>query len=169
MKITPEIKEKIRQIKIVLSDVDGVLTDGGMYYTEQGIMLKRFFVQDGMGAVLLTRAGLKTGIITTDKTPIGKTRGERLQMDYVYTGIWDKDKSMLEVCEKERVTPEQIAFIGDDVNDLAILKLVGFSAAPADANPKIQAAVDYVCDRAGGKGCYREIADLILDVQAEDQ
>lgn len=160
-----EISSKLEKIKILLTDIDGVLTDGGMYYTEDGMVMKKFFVRDGMGTTLLHKAGLQTGIISTDVSPIAKTRAERLKMDFVYTGIWEKDKTLDEICAQAKVTIENVAFIGDDVNDLAILKKVGFAACPKDASDEVKKLAHYICKKKGGNGAYREVADLILKNQ----
>lgn len=157
-----EISSKLKKIKIVLSDIDGVLTDGGMYYTEDGMVMKKFFVKDGMGTTLLKKAGFLTGVISTDVSLINKTRSERLKMDFVYLGVWEKEKTLDEICTQTKLSPENVAFIGDDVNDLLILQKVGFAACPADAVDEVKKIVHYKCKKKGGKGAYREIADLIL-------
>ena len=157
-----EIASKLKKIKIVLSDIDGVLTDGGMYYTEDGMVMKKFFVKDGMGTTLLKKAGLLTGVISTDVSLINKTRAERLKMDFLYLGVWGKDKTLDEICEQTKLSPENIAFIGDDVNDLQILQKVGFAACPVDAVDEVKKIVHYKCKNKGGKGAYREVVDLIL-------
>lgn len=156
------LEQKLKSIKIFLTDVDGVLTDGGMYYTTDGLHMKKFYVRDGMGSGLLKKAGILTGLISSDKSTIGQVRAERLQFDYIYIGLWEKPAALEEICTKAGVTYNEVAFIGDDVNDLEILKLVGFSAAPADADAQVRSIVDYVCKNKGGEGAYREVADLIL-------
>ena len=156
------LKKKLKKIKLFLTDVDGVLTDGSLYYTNDGLVMKKFQVKDGMGTRLLRDAGIKTGLISTDTSEFMKLRGERLKMDFVEIGSWDKDKIMFEICEKLSIKPENVGFIGDDINDLEILKKVGFSACPNDAVEKIKKVSDYVCTNKGGEGAYREVADLIL-------
>lgn len=162
--ITSELKNKLRKIKIVLTDVDGVLTDGGMYYTEEGLVMKKFNVKDGMGSLLLSKAGYKTGIISTDVNPINGIRGERLKMDFIITGTWEKLKAAEEIAASEGCLLENIAFIGDDVNDLELLQEVGFSVAPQDAVSEIKRIVDYVSPLNGGEGIYREITDILLSL-----
>jgi len=157
-----EITSKLKRIKILLTDIDGVLTDGGLYYTEEGMVMKKFFVRDGMGTSLLHKAGIQTGVISTDVSPIADTRAERLKMNFIYTGIWEKEKALEEICEKTKLLPENIAFIGDDVNDLLILQKVGFAACPKDARDEVKKLVHYSCKKKGGKGAYREVAELIL-------
>ena len=157
-----DIKRKLKKIKVFLTDVDGVLTDGGMYYTAEGLAMKKYYVRDGMGSVLLRKAGFEVGLISSDRSPIGQVRGERLLFDYNYIGVPDKCATLDEICKKNNYTYENIAFIGDDVNDLGILKIVGFSAAPHDAAEEVKKIVDYVCKKDGGDGAYREVADLLL-------
>lgn len=154
--------KKISNIKLLLTDVDGVLTDGGMYYTKEGLVMKKFNVKDGMGVYLLRQKGVETGIISTDSSPILKVRGERLQLSLCFDSVTDKKKKLDEICRKRNLTYEEVAFIGDDVNDCEILRTVGFSAAPFDAVDEVISIVDYVCKKSGGDGAFREIAELIL-------
>jgi YrbI family 3-deoxy-D-manno-octulosonate 8-phosphate phosphatase len=160
-----DLKKKLQKIKIFLTDVDGVLTDGGMYYTTEGLVMKKYFVRDGMGSVILQRTGVETGMITSDSSPIGRARAERLKFDHIYIGTRDKCVALDEICAKKNYSHENIAFIGDDINDVEILKRVGFSAAPADAIDEIKKTVDYVCAKKGGQGAYREVVDMIMKAQ----
>jgi 3-deoxy-D-manno-octulosonate 8-phosphate phosphatase (KDO 8-P phosphatase) len=159
------LTEKILKVKMIVTDVDGVLTDGGFYYTEEGIMLKRFNVKDGMGFRLLRKHGFITGIITTDKTGFITARAERMKPDFLVTGTWDKIGELKNKLDEFNLKLEQVAFIGDDVNDLEVISEVGFSAAPSDAVDAVLSQVDYVCKREGGKGAFRELADLIISTQ----
>jgi YrbI family 3-deoxy-D-manno-octulosonate 8-phosphate phosphatase len=143
-------------------DVDGVLTDAGMYYSESGDELKKFNTRDGMGIKLLQAAGFVTAFITKEKTAIVERRGQKLAVPEVHQGIDDKLTDLTHLARKYGLTLEQVAFIGDDVNDLDALKAVGFSAAPADAMPVVLQAVHYVCTKKGGEGAVRELADLLL-------
>jgi len=156
---------KLKKIKLIITDVDGVLTDGGLYYTEEGMVMKRFNVKDGMATHFLREKGIKCGIISTDKSSIITKRAERLKLDFAFIEIWDKKAKMLEICSEFNIEPSNVAFIGDDVNDIDIIKSVGFSASPRDAVDKIISIVDYVCTKNGGQGAFREFADLILSVQ----
>jgi len=162
---------RLKKIKILLTDIDGVLTDGGMYYTEEGMVMKKFFVRDGMGTSLLHKAGFKTGIISTDVSPIANVRGERLKMDFIYLGVWEKDKALEEICKAEKISFEHVAFIGDDVNDIEIVKKVGVAVCPKDASDEIKKLAHYICKKKGGNGAYREIVDLILhtNVRKDDK
>ncbi len=157
------ILEKAKNIKLIITDVDGVLTDGSLYYSRENLEMKCFNIKDGMGALLLREAGIKCGIITTDKPDFVKIRAERMKLDFYYTEVWDKASKLDEIYDKYSVSKNEIAFIGDDVNDLGIMDAVGFSAAPADAVPKVLKLVDYVCKRDGGRGAFRELVDLVLD------
>ncbi len=154
-------------IHIFATDVDGVLTDGGMYYSESGEELKKFNSHDGMGIKLLQEAGLVTAFVTKEKTAIVERRGAKLAVPEVHQGVEDKAAVLKGLAEKYGLTMSQIAFIGDDVNDLGALKAVGFSAAPADAAPSVLKVVTYVCRMRGGEGAVREVADLILKAKAK--
>ncbi len=162
------LTDKIRKIKLFLTDVDGVLTDGGMYYTNEGLVMKKFQVKDGMGSYLLREKGIKVGLISSDKAPIGRIRGERLEFHYIYTGDLNKLPALEEICQKEGISFENVGYIGDDVNDRDIIKVVGFSACPNDAVESIKEIVDYTCSKKGGHGAYREVVDLILATLNEE-
>lgn len=159
--------EKIKNLKLVVTDVDGVLTDGGLYYTEDGLIMKKFNVKDGMGVKLLREAGIKTAMISTDTSKFMRLRAERLRMDYIYLGVWEKHITLREICDDMNITFAETAFIGDDVNDIGIMKEAGFSACPADAVDEIIELSNYKCEKNGGQGAYRELANLILKVRRE--
>ena len=155
----------LKRVRLFATDVDGVLTDAGMYYAESGDEWKKFNTHDGMGIKLLQRAGLITAVITMEDTKLVARRAEKLAIPEVYQGVTDKLPVLRKLVGKYGLTLQEVAYIGDDVNDLDVLKAVGFSASPADALPSIRAAVDYVCRKKGGEGAVREIADLILSAQ----
>lgn len=157
--------ERLKKIKLVLTDLDGCLTDGGMYYTSDGQLMKKFNVKDGMGNRLLREAGIKTGIITTDSSDIVKARGEKLKVDFIANEIWDKHDTAGEICKEINIDIKEAAYLGDDVNDIELLKIVGFSACPADAIQEVKNLVDLVLDSKGGEGAFRELADRILEAQ----
>jgi YrbI family 3-deoxy-D-manno-octulosonate 8-phosphate phosphatase len=159
------IIENLRHIELIVFDVDGTMTDGGMYYSEQGIVMKRFDVRDGMGIVLLHKAGLKTAIITSEETEIVKQRAQTLKIDTVIQGSRNKMASLSLLCGQYSLTMSQIAFIGDDVNDLACLKAVGFSMSPSDAHEIVKEHVHYVSSYMGGNGAVRECCDMILQAK----
>ena len=151
-----------RDIKIIAMDVDGVLTDAGMYYSEDGNELKKFNTRDGKGIELARNAGIKTALITQEKTKIVEKRAAKLEINYVYQGIRDKIKVIEEIALKENLTMNQIAYIGDDVNDIPVLKMVGFSFAPNDASEEVKRNVRFITLRKGGEGAVREMVDIIL-------
>ena len=157
-----KIKQKCKKIKLLLTDVDGVLTDGGRYYSKEGEVLKKFHVRDGMGVNILLRNNIKTIILTKEKSMITKKWAKDMNISQVYSGFTKKELALTQICKKYKVSLKEIAFIGDDVNDLEVLKKVAFSAVPNDAVIQAKKIADYTCKSSGGKGCFREISDLIL-------
>ena len=157
----------LKRIRLVAMDVDGVLTDAGMYYSESGEELKKFNTRDGMGIKLLQAAGLVTALITMEETKLVTRRAEKLAIPEVHQGVRDKLAVMREMVARHGLSLQQVAYIGDDVNDLEVLNAVGFGAAPADALPAVRNAVDYVCRQKGGEGAVREVADLILEAKSK--
>ncbi len=158
-----ELAKKASKIKLVLSDNDGVLTDTGVYYSANGEVLKRFSIRDGMGVERLRElVNIPTGIITGELSGTVKKRAEKLQITELYLGIKEKHRIFKDILRKNNLKPENIAFIGDDMNDFELLKLVGLSASPSDAIEEIKKIVDYVCKNKGGNGAFREFAELII-------
>ena len=159
------LSRALKCVRLFATDVDGVLTDGGMYYSESGDELKKFNTRDGMGIKLLQRAGLITALITMEETKLVMRRAEKLAIPEVHQGARDKLAILRALATRHGLTLEEMAYIGDDVNDVEALKAVGFSAAPADAMLPVLKVVDYVCHKSGGDGAVREVADLILAAQ----
>ena len=155
----------LKRIRLFATDVDGVLTDAGMYYSESGDEMKKFNTRDGMGIKLLQRAGIITAIVTQERTKLVAWRGEKLTIPEVHQGVMDKLSLVRDMAERHGLSMEQVAYIGDDVNDVATLEAVGFSATPADGMPQAVAVVDYVCEKKGGEGAVREIIEMILEAQ----
>jgi YrbI family 3-deoxy-D-manno-octulosonate 8-phosphate phosphatase len=145
--------------------VDGVLTDAGMYYSESGDELKKFNTRDGMGIKLLQKAGILTAIITQESTKIVMRRAQKLTIPEVHQGAFDKLAVLKELVARHGLSMDQVAYMGDDVNDLQALCAAGFSAAPADGMQSVLKKVRYVCKLKGGEGAVREVADLILTAQ----
>jgi len=160
-----KIVEKCKNVKLVITDVDGVLTDGSMYYSDQGEVLKRFNTHDGMGVELLLRNNIRTILMTREKSIIAKKRGKKINAAITYTNIKNKKEQLEKICRLFNVNEEHIAYIGDDLNDYEIMKSVGFCAAPANGVKQIKSIADYVCQLSGGSGAFREVADLILSVK----
>ena len=154
------------KIKLFISDVDGVMTDAGMYYSEKGDELKKFNTQDGMGFELLRKAGIKTAIITSEKTRIVEERAKKLNIDYINQGVKNKGKLMAiqEICKNEKIELSNVAYIGDDINCMEALNHVGLAACPADAIKRIKEIPGIIIlQKKGGEGVVREfIEDYIL-------
>lgn len=161
------MKQKIQQIKMILFDVDGVLCSGDISYLDNGAEIKTFDVQDGMGITLARLAGLKTGIITGRKSEAIERRAEELKIDVLKQGSFNKLDPYSEVKEQFGFDDKEICYIGDDVLDIPILDLVGFSAAVPNAREEVKAICDYVTVSKGGRGAVREIIDLILKRQGK--
>lgn len=162
MAMSAKLSEKCRKIKLVLTDVDGVLTDGGMYYTADGDIMKKFHTRDGMGVTLLKKKNIPTIIITKEKTSMVKRWASRMKIEKLYDGILEKEKMVDIICKKYCISFDEIAYIGDDVNDVELLKRVGLSIVPHDAVKEVKRVSHYVCKINGGSGAFREAADLIL-------
>ena len=157
-----EFIKKCKKIKLILTDVDGVLTDGCMYYSSKGEELKKFHTRDGMAVELLLHKNIKTIIITKEKSKIVISRAKKIKVFKVYSGVKQKDKILNQICTKFKVTPDETTFIGDDVNDEKIMKLVGLSFAPSDATQTIKNIADIITNAKGGQGVLREVTDKIL-------
>jgi 3-deoxy-D-manno-octulosonate 8-phosphate phosphatase (KDO 8-P phosphatase) len=164
MMISKDIESRLGKIKALVMDVDGTLTDSAMYYSSKGEELKRFSTRDGMGISLLHANGFRTAIITSEMTEIVTARAKKLNIEHVKLGIQDKVSALNLLAEEMGLNLSDIAYIGDDVNDLNALKIAGFSACPADAVDAVKTNVHYICTKNGGNGAVREIADIILSV-----
>lgn len=157
--------KKNKAIKLFLCDVDGTLTDGGMYYSENGDELKKFNTRDGMGFQMLREAGIKIGIITSENTKIVENRAKKLKVDYLFQGKREGGKleAAKEVCSKMGIALDNVAYIGDDVNCLELLEAVGMKACPADACKKVKAIQGMnIMQKKGGEGCVREFIEDVL-------
>ena len=159
------LRKKCKKISIVLTDVDCVLTDGGMYYTENGDIMKKFHTRDGMGVSLLRKKKISTIIITKEKTKFVKKWAKKMNVEKLYDGIQKKEDLVTNICNSYDVTLQELAYIGDDINDLELLKKVGLSATPADGINDAKKICNYVCKSKGGEGAFRELADLILETK----
>jgi 3-deoxy-D-manno-octulosonate 8-phosphate phosphatase (KDO 8-P phosphatase) len=162
-----QYKEKALKIRLVLTDVDGVLTDNGVYYGENGESLKRFSIRDGMGVERLRKlCGIDTGIVTGELSPAVARRAEKLQITQLHLGVKDKAGRLEEIVAKAGFGWDAIAFIGDDVNDLEVLKRVGLSGCPGDAMAAVSRIVHYRCKERGGFGAFREFAEWIIAMRS---
>lgn len=159
--------EKIKLIKAVITDVDGVLTDGGIYYDTAGQETKKFNAKDGMGVGMLRKAGLKVGLITGRHSETVIRRAEELKFDFHIHGAKDKQLHFQNFKDKFNLKNEEIAYIGDDINDLVVMLQCGIKVCPADAPDYIQVKMDYVTQKKGGDGAFREFSDWILENQGK--
>jgi len=150
------------EIKLLLLDVDGTLTDGGLYFTGEGQAMKRFDVHDGLGLVRLQRAGVEVVIISADRSPIIHMRAQKLGIRAVIDGCQDKGKAVRMLLEERELDPSVALYMGDDITDLEAMAEAGHSAAPANAAEAVQEVADYVTTRGGGHGAVREVCDLIM-------
>jgi YrbI family 3-deoxy-D-manno-octulosonate 8-phosphate phosphatase len=161
------LHNKISSIKLLLTDNDGVLTDAGVYYSEKGEALKRFSIRDGMGVARLRKlVDVDTGIITGENSIPVKKRAEKLKIIELYLDVEDKYSVLKAILKRKDLQPKEVAYIGDDTNDIEVIKEVGLSACPSDAMEIVKKEVDYVCDLPGGHGAFREFAELIIKEKA---
>ena len=167
MTVNPEILEKAKKIKLILTDCDGVLTDTGTYYSHEGEVMKRFSIRDGMGVERLSNlADVETGILTGENTGIVSSRAAKLQIEEVHLGIKDKVGTLNEIIKRKNLQIDEVAFIGDDTNDIEIMKIVGLSASPADATKFAKEVADIIVENNGGYGAFRDFAELIIEAKS---
>jgi len=158
--------ERLRPVKLLLLDVDGVLTDGAIILNDEGHETKHFNVKDGHGVTMLRKmAGLEVGIITGRRSRVVEHRAREMGIELLHQKIWDKCALADEILAERGLTDAQVAYMGDDIQDAKLLRRVGFAAAPADAHPLAKESVHYVTRAAGGKGAVREVCDLLLEAQ----
>lgn len=156
------MNEKLKHIELLLLDVDGVMTDGRIIWDANGTEIKFFNVKDGHGIKLVQRAGIQVGIITGRVSPVVDLRAKELGIEILYQGSLRKQESYDEIKRCTGLSDHQIAYMGDDVIDVPVMRRVGFSAAPADALPEVLKVADYVARARGGWGAVRELCDLLL-------
>lgn len=159
--------DRLSKIELVLLDVDGVLTDGRIIWDANGTEIKFFNVKDGHGIKLLQRAGIQVGIITGRTSPVVDLRAKELGITLVYQGSLRKQDSYDDIKRITGLSDYQIAYMGDDVIDVPVMRRVGFAAAPSDALPEALAVADLVTSRCGGMGAVRELCDLILKCRGD--
>ncbi len=157
--------DRAKRIKLLIIDIDGVMTDGRIIYSIYGDELKFFDVQDGFGISLLNKAGIKSVIITAKKSRIVKIRAKDLRVAKAYQGFIDKLKPFNKILKRFKVKPEEVCFIGDDLIDIPVLKRVGFSVAVPNAVEEVKNQAHYITQKMGGRGAVREVCDLILKSQ----
>lgn len=151
------------QIRILASDVDGTLTDGGMYYSSSGDTLKVFSVKDGVGVRLLEACGIETVLVSSDDSLVIGNRADRLGISVCLTGVEDKVGSIKALCKERGVGLEAIAYLGDDLQDYDVMRRVGLPGAVGDAHTLVKGVASYVCRQPGGKGAFREFAEWLIE------
>lgn len=159
----PEVRSE--SIELILSDVDGVLTDGGVIFDNQGIEVKRFHIRDGLGIKLWQRAGYRFGVVTARNSHIVKVRAAELGIDIIRQGLEHKLTTIRDIMTQLELSPEQVCYIGDDLSDLAAIQTVGLGVAVADAATEVQQAAHWVTKLGGGHGAVREVIEFVLKAQ----
>lgn len=161
----PGIEEKIKSIRLLLLDVDGILTSGVIFYGEDNISLKGFYIQDGLGIKLLQKSSVSVGIISAKISKAVSKRAEELQIEYVYLGQEEKITAYETIKTKLKLNDHEIAYMGDDLPDLPVLKRVGLAITVPQASEIIKQHVDIITKNKGGQGAVREICELIMNTQ----
>ncbi|MCC8392040.1 HAD family hydrolase [Paraburkholderia sp. MMS20-SJTR3] len=161
----PTATERASRVKLMIFDVDGVLTDGGLLFTAEGDTMKGFNSMDGHGMKLLRQAGIETAIITGRKSGIVAARVKDLNVAHVYQGVQDKPQAFADLLQKTGLAAEDCGYMGDDWVDLAVMLRVGFAAAPANSHPEVIARAHWVSEARGGYGAAREVCDTLLRAQ----
>jgi 3-deoxy-D-manno-octulosonate 8-phosphate phosphatase (KDO 8-P phosphatase) len=164
---TEALAERCRRLKLLLTDVDGVMTDGKILLMPGGGEMKSFHVRDGLAISLARDAGLKSGLVSGRSSAEVARRAAELGMDIVRQGVADKAACLAEILGATDLRADQVAYMGDDVNDLPVMRAVGLSAAPADADPEVRRTASLVTERRGGEGCLRELVEVILRARGE--
>ncbi|MGI9146241.1 MAG: KdsC family phosphatase [Chloroflexota bacterium] len=156
------VSDRARRVRLLCVDVDGVLTDAGMYYGPDGEVLKKFNTRDGMGLARIREAGVAVALISGEDSAIVHARAAKLKIDDVFSGVSDKRAAVDDLCARKRLGLDEVAFIGDDLNDLPALECVGLACAVADAAEPVLAVAHYVTQRRGGDGAVREVCEFVI-------
>ncbi|MEA3405175.1 MAG: HAD-IIIA family hydrolase [Pseudomonadota bacterium] len=169
MNFSDVIIAKAKKIKLLLLDVDGVMTNNQLHYSDDEVETKTFYTRDGHGMVMLQKSNIEIGIITGRKSPLVANRMRDLKVKHVHQGVPDKLPTFIKMVEDLNLNLEEIAYIGDDILDLPILTRVGLAATPADGDVEVKSRVDYVSEFEGGRGCVREMCELLMKSQGSWQ
>ena len=161
------LKEKLKKIKLLMLDVDGIMTDGRIIMNDEGCETKHFNVRDGHGLKILQRFNIKVAIITGRQSKVVSHRARDLDITDVYQKVYNKKEVFEKILKKYKLSPEETAFMGDDIVDIPVLNRVGFSATVADASDVVKKQVDYITGHKGGKGAVREVCEMILQAQGK--
>lgn len=164
-----ELRLRLSQVTLLALDVDGVLTDGGLYYTETGEVLRKFNIKDGQGLQLVMQAGIEVAIITAKSSASTLHRAKALGIVHTFLGVADKLSALKELCERLNLSLSQVAYVGDDINDLPVMQAVGCPLTVADATPQNRDCALYITKCAGGEGAVREVCNYLLKCSSELQ
>ncbi len=164
-----ELKQIIKNIKFLILDVDGVLTDGSLFYSKDGEHIKRFNVRDGQGIKLAQSYSIEIALVSARNCPIVLNRFNELGVKHIYQHCYDKAKKIKELCAELNILIEQAAYIGDDILDVPVLEIIGLPVCPKDAHPSARSKAKLITEAKGGSGCVREVIDLILKEQGKIQ
>ena len=167
--ITKSIQAHFARVKLLALDVDGVLTDGGLYYSNSGEELKKFNVKDGQGIKLVMESGVKVAMISANNSAATLHRAKKLGIERAFVGIENKLATLEKICQELNLSLDRVAYVGDDLNDLPVLEAVGCPITVADAIPENKASAVYVTKLQGGQGCVREICNLLLQVRTKSK
>lgn len=162
--ISQDLVAKLKRIKVLISDVDGVLSDGKIYLTEKGDEIKSFNAKDGFGITALAHVGIAFGVITGRESDIVAKRMKSLKARFIMQGVKDKLPALNFIMQETKISADEIAYIGDDVIDIPVMNCVSLGFAPTDAHPLVKKEADYICINKGGDGAVREVCDLLLAV-----
>ena len=165
MKDIEKLKKKLQNIKLIAMDVDGTLTDKGVYYSLDGLALKKFSVHDGMGIALLHQSNIQTMIISSDASEIPLRRAEKLAITYKLIDVRRKSIELKKILDKIDISFEEVAYIGDDINDIEAMGMCGFKACPSNAVEIVKNIVDFISDFSSGNGAVRQVCEIILQAQ----
>lgn len=165
-----QLLKKAAKIKLAIADVDGVLTDTGVYYSTKGEELKRYSIRDGMGIERLrTLVDVETGIITRENTDIVRSRANKLKIQELHLGVMQKEITLEEILLRKNLKAEEVAYMGDDTIDVEIMKRVGLSSCPSDATKFAKAVADVIVESKGGNGAFRDLAELIIEAKLKSK
>jgi 3-deoxy-D-manno-octulosonate 8-phosphate phosphatase (KDO 8-P phosphatase) len=164
--VVSSLADRARRVRLIVTDVDGVLTDTTVYYSARGEELLRFSRRDGMGMELAAREGVRTALLSREDSDIVRARARKLGLEHVFLGVRDKRAFLVEIERATGVAREEMAYIGDDVIDLDVMRAVALSGAPADAVDEVRPAADFVTPSRGGHGAFREFSDWILRLRS---
>lgn len=166
-RIPAVLRKKAAKIKLLLLDVDGVLTDGGIIIDDRGVETKQFHVRDGQGILLLLRSGIAVGFVTGRRSNVVRHRAKDLGVQLVFQGVANKLACYEEIKRNQKFADNQIAYVGDDLIDLPVLRRAGLAVSVADGWPELSSVVDYTTNDKGGRGAVREVAELLLKAQGK--